>query len=134
MKRYWWLSAIGAVGAIVFVQLTRSDAALAPAPPGERSELAEAQPQPAVQVEHVLVQAELVTSPEPPPALTAVPVSHGRSHASKATARPMSTRAASFRPAPAETGTPPPLLERARRAFLGDGRHRPEPFPRLKDN
>ena len=26
------------------------------------------------------------------------------------------------------------IFEKARRAFLGDGRHRPEPFPRIRDN
>jgi hypothetical protein len=26
------------------------------------------------------------------------------------------------------------LFEKARRAFMGDGRHRPEPFPRPRDN
>ena len=26
------------------------------------------------------------------------------------------------------------LFEKARRAFVGDGRHRPEPFPRPRDN
>jgi hypothetical protein len=27
-----------------------------------------------------------------------------------------------------------PLLEKARRAFIGDGRHKPEPFPRPRGN
>ena len=31
---------------------------------------------------------------------------------------------------PAQRG----LVSRAKRAFLGDGRHRPEPFPRVKEN
>lgn len=26
------------------------------------------------------------------------------------------------------------LFEKARRAFVGDGRHRPEPFPKVRDN
>jgi hypothetical protein len=31
-------------------------------------------------------------------------------------------------------GSEPTLLEKARRAIVGDGRHRPEPFPRVRDH
>jgi hypothetical protein len=51
----------------------------------------------------------------------------GAARTSQLAARPA---ASTVRPATRD----PNLLEKARRAFLGDGRHKPEPFPRVRDN
>src|SRR5688500_6566781 len=67
-------------------------------------------PKPSVTLEHQLIQVEPIRPPKPAPRLR----------------RPLpSTRLA--------YGAPhqEPLVTRARRKFLGDGRFRPEPFPRL---
>jgi hypothetical protein len=67
-------------------------------------------PKSSVTLEHQLIQVEPIRPPKPPPRLRrALPV----------------TRLA--------YGTPhqETLVTRARRKFLGDGRFRPEPFPRL---
>lgn len=45
-----------------------------------------------------------------------------------------STRASSLPPDVQRAGRDRTLLEKARRAFVGDGRHRPEPFPRVREN
>jgi hypothetical protein len=67
-------------------------------------------PKPSVTVEHQLIQVEPMPRPKPVPRLRpALP----------------STRLAY---APPQQDT---LVARARRKFLGDGRFRPEPFPRL---
>ena len=66
---------------------------------------------PSVRIEH-----ELVRLPKPRPPRINRPVQW------------RSTRVAAAEPA----GPQPPLLVRARRAFVGDGRYRPEPFPRLE--
>ena len=145
MKRWWLISAIGAVSALVLLQLTQSGAASPASVHDDTPESTEAQPPSSqsldtVRVEHVLVEAEPVRSIE-------YPDIRERGHYTQeafATGRP--DRANLWRtPEPrATTGlslprndagkTPPPLFQRAKRAFLGDGRHRPEPFPRVKDN
>jgi hypothetical protein len=67
-------------------------------------------PKPSVTVEHQLIQVEPMPPPKPAPRLRrALP----------------STRLA-YGPTRQDT-----LVSRARRAVLGDGRFRPEPFPRL---
>ena len=66
---------------------------------------------PSIRIEH-----ELVRLPKPRPPRINRPVQW------------RSTRVAAAEPA----GPQPPLLVRARRAFVGDGRYKPEPFPRLE--
>jgi hypothetical protein len=65
---------------------------------------------PSVRIEH-----ELVRLPKPRPQRITRP------------AQWRSTRLVAAEPADAQT----PLLVRARRALVGDGRYKPEPFPRL---
>lgn len=66
---------------------------------------------PSVRIEH-----ELVRLPKPRP------------HSINRPAQWRSTRLAAAEPADPQA----PLLVRARRAFVGDGRYKPEPFPRLE--
>jgi hypothetical protein len=68
-----------------------------------------------VQVEHALVSDEIIEAEPAAPRGTVV-----------TPAPPAATR---LRRAPAGT-----FADKARRAILGDGRHRPEPFPRVKNN
>jgi hypothetical protein len=65
---------------------------------------------PSVRIEH-----ELVVLPKPRPPRISRPVQW------------RSTRMAAAEP----TASRAPLIVRARRAFVGDGRYKPEPFPRL---
>ncbi len=73
--------------------------------------------------------------------LVAIPVPMARALNRRA-APPPAFRAASNsrtvpRPATRQARHSPPdvrLLEKARRAVVGDGRHKPEPFPRLRNN
>ena len=64
----------------------------------------------------VRIETELVRLPKPRPPRINRPVQW------------RSTRLAAAEPA----GPQPPLIVRARRAFVGDGRYKPEPFPRLE--
>jgi len=82
----------------------------------------------------VRVRHEFVTISTPP-------VNWQRAARPPATARPAT--AALRTPSPAQPPPPPAvararedlgLLERAGRAVIGDGRYRPEPFPRIKRN
>lgn len=69
-----------------------------------------------VQVQHQLVTVTSTTSPT----LSSVTAAPGRTLVAR-TERRQSAQ-------PAST-----VLARAKRALLGDGRHRPEPFPRIKN-
>lgn len=135
MKRWWLLSAIGAVSALVLIQFPWPDRPAASPRHQASPDGVEAQPQPDVRVEHVLVEAELVKPAQAPQAARPDPtvLANGRTTppAGWAHASTRSSEAVLHR---AQTTTPPPLFERAKRAFLGNGRHRPEPFPRVKDN
>lgn len=149
MKRWWLLMAAGAVSALVLLQLTRPEpgvpAPLNPAPPADETTVAEAQPEPpgAVQPEpsvevqqepSVAVQQVLIEAPYVHGTLPSITAAHrtagtntGRAVSSRRVAGPSSGPSAAAQP-------PPQLFERAKRAFLGNGRHRPEPFPRVKGN
>lgn len=61
---------------------------------------------------------------ESPAFVQLAPASHG-------TAEPAPKRTPVVQRA---TSRDPTLFEKARRAFVGDGRYRPEPFPRVRDN
>jgi len=84
---------------------------------------------PDVRVRHEFVTVSAPSAPEAPP------------RASRAVASAARTPAAA-RPAPGPDKPPAVrrasrdanFFERARRAVVGDGRYRPEPFPRVKDN
>jgi hypothetical protein len=151
MKRWWLISAIGAVSALALLQLIQPDAASPASVHDNPPESTEAQPPAAapvetatpvdtVRVEHVLVEAEQVT----PIGYPEVGDRGRYTHAALDAEPPQGAvgwTSPAPRPAPAlnvpQTGvekTSPALLERAKRALLGDGRHRPEPFPRVKDN
>jgi hypothetical protein len=67
-------------------------------------------PKPSVTLEHQLIQVEPMRPPKPAPRLR----------------RALPTTRLAYGPAPQDT-----LVTRAARKFLGDGRFRPEPFPRL---
>ena len=135
MKRWWLLSAIGALSAVVLFQLSRPDAS-ADATESVHPVLgAEAQPLPAVRVEQVLIHADLAPSTQREADPAAIPVSFERPVGPIGGLKDAPTRATT--PSPTrlrDARTSSPMLERAKRAFLGDGRHRPEPFPRVKDN
>ena len=77
-------------------------------PPANR-QLAPAPP--AVRLEHQIIEVQPPKTPTRPPRRRVAPVA---------------TRLASLQGHSAGT-----LVARARRAFIGDGRYRPEPFPRL---
>jgi hypothetical protein len=135
MKRWWLLSAIGAVGAVVLLQLSRPDSPPAAPKTESPTPTTEAQPLPAVQVERLLIRADLVPSAEPEVEPVVAAVSLGRPDGANGGADWARTRAGSPSSTRShDTKAPPPVLERAKRALLGDGRHRPEPFPRVKDN
>ena len=67
-------------------------------------------PKPSVTLEHQLIQVEPMRAPKPAPRLR----------------RPLPSTRLAYAAPHQET-----LVTRARRKFLGDGRYRPEPFPRL---
>jgi hypothetical protein len=135
MKRWLIVSGIGAVSALVLLQLSQPNAASAPSRFSTPADNPGAQPLPAVQVEQVLVEADLVKVIEPDGRPLAVPVSPRRPAGTSGWTTAAPTQTESVQPVGLhEARTPPPMLERAKRAFLGNGRHRPEPFPRLKDN
>ncbi|HVL66128.1 MAG TPA: hypothetical protein VM364_02570 [Vicinamibacterales bacterium] len=117
MKRIWTLAAVAFVIGLLPL-LGRRTTSGAPEPqPASASMVVAAQPAPDVRVEHQLITvdviAESASRPTPPPP-----------------ARAAATAAGARQPEPAERR----LVDRARRVILGDGRHRPEPFPRVKDN
>jgi len=114
MKRLLWLIFAGlAVAAAVLLMRGGEDqgsvASAAPAP----------EPEPQVRVVHELVTVD------PPPIAT---LREEPSHA------PMSqpSRRPADGPRLRRAMRDPGLLERAGRAIVGDGTHRPEPFPRIR--
>ncbi|MBA2302015.1 MAG: hypothetical protein H0W08_05225 [Acidobacteria bacterium] len=85
-----------------------------------------AEPRPSVQVRHELI---------------AIPVPMARVINRRAAPPPAFRAALNGRPVPRpatrQAGQSAPdvhLLEKARRVVVGDGRHKPEPFPRLRNN
>jgi hypothetical protein len=105
------------IGGLLFLLPRESEAPSAQqasAKPGAQTEVTESLEPPAeaassVRVEHQLIQIV----PPPAPAVRARPVAPASNR-----------RADSRKPAPDH------LVVRARRALVGDGRYRPEPFPR----
>lgn len=113
MKRTFWI-AVALVAAVTTVVLVREQQRLAGSASG--GAVLGSQPMADVQVRHEFVT---VAAPAPAPLLETRSVTPGP-------AAPRRTdRQGSIRQNEA-------LLSRARRAFLGDGRYRPEPFPRAK--
>jgi|SRR5687768_1610251 hypothetical protein len=135
MKRWWLLSAVGAMSAVVLLQLSRPDPAPASPQADRSSGTAEAQPLPAVRVEQRLVEADLVEAPQPETGVVAAPASVSRAVGTSGGTAWVPPRAASVSSTRSQQASATsPMFERAKRAFLGDGRHRPQPFPRVKDN
>ena len=141
MKRWWLLMAAGAVSALVLLQVTRPDPGV-PAPPNptpdvDETTVAEAQPEPPIAVEpepFVAVQQVLIEAPYVHGTLPSITPAH-RPAGTNTGRQVSSSRVAGPSSRPSAAGQPPPqLFDRAKRAFLGNGRHRPEPFPRVKDN
>ena len=83
------------------------------------------EPVQSVEVEHTLVTAELVA---PPAASTrGVPARSARPPAPR-------RHAATSVAFAATREKPTSLAEKTRRAIVGDGRHKPQPFPRINNN
>jgi hypothetical protein len=77
---------------------------------------------------HVEIRHELITvatAPVPPPPRTRMAAAGPPKPAAPPPPSPSPLQPASSEPT---------LLEKARRAIVGDGRHRPEPFPRVRDH
>ena len=112
MSRRTGLVAVVALAALTMYPPPAQVGGRDPQPPAAAGKAAPA-PKPSVTLQHQLIQVdppETIKRPKPAPRLRrALP----------------STRLA-YGPAPQQS-----LGVRARRAFLGDGRFRPEPFPRL---
>jgi hypothetical protein len=83
-----------------------------------------ARPSSDVQVRH-----EFITLTVPPLAPPRV-ASAGLAPRPAATLRPASAASSEAEPALGQAT----LIQKARRALVGDGRYRPEPFPRIRDN
>jgi hypothetical protein len=120
-KRSKWFAAAVVVGLVGVMpatlrQLSR-DRPVPPKvePPSER-----------VRVEHEVVTADVI---EPMRVVSAgAATMKGSSRAVVTPRRALMTRAAAPTAAPVSTT----FREKARRAFLGDGRHRPQPFPTVR--
>ena len=120
-KRSQWFAAAVVVGLVAVTPATVSQLSRArPAPPKVDP------PSERVRVENELVTPEII---EPVRVVSAgaatVKVS---SRAVVMPRRAAMTRAA----APTAAPVPTTLREKARRAFFGDGRHRPQPFPTVR--
>ena len=92
---------------------------------------------PAVELPDVRVQHEFVQIPAAAASTAPLGQREERSgHAVSSSTQRMTGRAvssaASGRTTVERAARNPTLLEKARRAFVGDGRHRPEPFPRVR--
>lgn len=115
MRRRWILGAafVGATAVLLSMGRVPPGDAEAETPPASASV-----PAARVQVSHRLVTTEPVA------------VALSRAPDTRAGVRVASTSPGPRRRARATAG----LMTRAKEALLGDGRHRPEPFPRIKDN
>jgi hypothetical protein len=81
---------------------------------------------PDVRVRHEFVTVSVPSRPQNPSPVRTVRSSGGKSGAARPIASP--TAAPAVRRASRDAS----FLERAGRAVIGDGRYRPEPFPRIK--
>ncbi|HJR58190.1 MAG TPA: hypothetical protein VJ813_02280 [Vicinamibacterales bacterium] len=115
MKWFLWL---------IFVSLAVAAAALLLRDGGDTGSIASAAPLAAVTERNVRVKHELVTVTVPPSAPLDAP-----NHASARREPRRAGTVAEERPARREAS----LLEKAGRALVGDGTHRPEPFPRIRN-
>jgi hypothetical protein len=80
-----------------------------------------------VEVEHVIITAEEVQP------IAAAPAPSANRPARKTPAPTRSSAPAAFRSA-MNNQKAPTLGEKTRRALLGDGRYKPQPFPRINNN
>jgi hypothetical protein len=124
VKRLLWVifAALVIAAAAVLVRTRAEDHAIVSAAPATAESL------PDVQVRHEFVT---VSSPAASPSIAAT------TEPRRTTLRAAHSAAPVRAPAPRDvqrTAADHTLLDKARRAFLGDGRHRPEPFPRIRDN
>jgi hypothetical protein len=106
------------------ILLVRNDTAVESRP--EQTALSQTTvPAPAVTVEHTLVTADVVKTPILQP--------RSRS-ASTATTRAADRRAGASTPRALAKAQDSSLGARTRRVIVGDGRHKPQPFPRVNNN
>lgn len=123
--RLWWAAAaVAAVGMVVALPVVlREPAATAVPEEGEETTRASAD---SVRVEHELVTLDAeVPSAGQPVVTPAAPVARSLPQPKPKPSMTFSTRESTIT-APTSTFT------KARQKFLGDGRHRPEPFPRVR--
>ena len=135
MKRRLWLifTALALVAAGVLFQYGPEPVAMsAPASDVERRPAA-------VRVSHEFITVPIPTAPASRPAGRQVRDEPSTMLADRS-AGPGNTNERAVTPADRSSLTvghatrDQSLFGKARRAFLGDGRHRPEPFPRVRDN
>jgi hypothetical protein len=130
VKRVLWLifGGLALLAAAVLFQSGPAGDALArvePAPPPPV--LPEPSVLPDVQVRHEFVEIPLA----PPPRRTSL-ARRSEGSAPAAAKKPLAPPLATARPDVVRTADTDNLLVRAGRALIGDGKHRPEPFPRIK--
>lgn len=114
------------LGTLLFagvVLIFRESDGRAEAPPGVTPPTPE--PVQSVEVEHTLVTAELVA--QPAASTRSIPARAARPSALRRHTAPRVALAATRE-------KPTSLAEKTRRAILGDGRHKPQPFPRINNN
>ena len=124
MNRSLWLifGALALMAAAILLRYPSEK--LAAARPGP-------EPEPSVRVEHELVALPPIARVSPRP--EARRAARGDRAPTVSAAAPRTTDPQA--PAPAvRAGRDRTMLEKARRAFVGNGRYRPEPFPRVRDN
>ena len=117
MKKVWLVAGAAAVVLATLIVLSARSA--------DPTDESAASPRPArglTPAPDVRVTHRLVTADAPPPT--------GIGRITPTPRRP----AASTRREVTVARAPAGLVHRAKRALLGDGRHRPEPFPRVKEN
>lgn len=130
VKRVLWLMFMG-LALLAAVVLFRSG------PTGDALASVESTPPPSV-LPDVRVKHEFVAIPLPPPPATSLADrSEGTAPAAKkrreaSSSRPDVVRTANLASRAGAPDRQDNLLIRAGRAVIGDGKHRPEPFPRIK--
>ena len=120
--RVWQVAlAAAVVGMVVAVPVVLREPAGKPIP-----EKTGAMPEPAtsVRVEHEIVRVDVEAADADPSAVLPA------RHVTRSLRQPKPSGALTASPSPLTS--PPSAFTKARRSFLGDGRHRPEPFPRVR--